>query len=94
MLSGLKSVCSSVSLGLACGSTAGHRHLARRPARQRGRRRRPGRPTRRRNLTDKALALNLEAGVILRDPGVVHWLVSHFCSLMKSGTGPLERVLD
>ena len=46
------------------------------------------------NLTDKALALNLEVGVILRDPGVVHRLVSHFRSLMKPGTRPLERVLD
>jgi cardiolipin synthase C len=41
------------------------------------------------NLPDKALALNLELGVIIRDPDVVHTLVSHFRSLMRPGSGPL-----
>jgi putative cardiolipin synthase len=42
------------------------------------------------NLTDKALASNLELGVILRDPEIVRRIVRHFNSLMKPGTGPLE----
>jgi cardiolipin synthase C len=41
------------------------------------------------NLTDKALAYNLELGVIIRDPDVVCRMVRHFRSLMKPGTGPL-----
>ncbi len=47
------------------------------------------------NLTDKALALalNLELGVIIRDSDVVRTLVSHFTSLMRPGTGPLEPVV-
>ena len=45
------------------------------------------------NLTDKALALNLELGVIIRDPGVVRRLVRHFRSLMRPGIGPLEPVI-
>ncbi len=43
------------------------------------------------NLTDKALAYNLELGVIIRDPLVVRRLVRHFRSLMKPDSGPLER---
>ncbi len=43
------------------------------------------------NLTDKALAYNLELGVIIRDPYVVRRMVRHFRSLMKPGRGPLER---
>ncbi len=43
------------------------------------------------NLTDKALAYNLELGVIIRDPYVVRRMVCHFRSLMKPGSGPLER---
>lgn len=42
------------------------------------------------NLTDKALASNLELGVILRDPDVVRRIVHHFRFLIKPGTGPLE----
>jgi putative cardiolipin synthase len=45
------------------------------------------------NLTDKALALNLELGVIIRDPDVVRRLVRHFRSLMRPGVGPLEPVI-
>jgi len=41
------------------------------------------------NLTDKALAYNLEVGVIIRDPDVVRRMVRHFRSLMKPGAGPL-----
>ena len=43
------------------------------------------------NLTDKALAYNLELGVIIRDPKVVRRLVRYFRSLMKPDSGPLER---
>ena len=46
------------------------------------------------NLTDKALALNLELGVIVRDPDIVRRLVRHFRSLMKPGVGPLEPIID
>ena len=42
------------------------------------------------NLTDKALAVNLELGVIIRDPNVVSRIVRHFRSLMEPGVGPLE----
>jgi cardiolipin synthase C len=42
------------------------------------------------NLTDKALAVNLELGVIIRDPDVVSRIVRHFRSLMEPGVGPLE----
>lgn len=42
------------------------------------------------NLTDKALAHNLELGVIIRDPSVVRHIVQHFRALMTPGTGPLE----
>ena len=42
------------------------------------------------NLTDKALAVNLELGVIIRDPGTVRRIVRHFRSLMEPGAGPLE----
>jgi putative cardiolipin synthase len=45
------------------------------------------------NLTDKALALNLELGVIIRDPDVVRRLVRHFRSLMRPGVGLLEPVI-
>jgi phosphatidylserine/phosphatidylglycerophosphate/cardiolipin synthase-like enzyme len=44
------------------------------------------------NPTDKALDYNLELGVIIRDPDVVRRMVRHFRSLMKPGTGPLERL--
>jgi len=43
------------------------------------------------NLTDKALALNLELGVIIRDPEVVRRMVHHFRSLMRPGIGALVR---
>jgi putative cardiolipin synthase len=46
------------------------------------------------NVTDRALALNLEVGVILRDPEAVRRLVRHFRSLMRPGTGPLEPVCE
>ncbi len=42
------------------------------------------------NLTDKALALNLELGVIIRDPEVVRRIVRHFRSLMRPGEGVLQ----
>jgi len=42
------------------------------------------------NLTDKALAINLELGVIIRDPDTVGRIVSHFRSLMQPGAGVLE----
>jgi cardiolipin synthase C len=41
------------------------------------------------NLTDRALAHNLELGVIIRDPDVVRRFVRHFHSLMNPATGPL-----
>ena len=44
------------------------------------------------NLTDKALAVNLELGVIIRDPDVVSRIVRHFRSLMEPGVGPLEPI--
>jgi phosphatidylserine/phosphatidylglycerophosphate/cardiolipin synthase-like enzyme len=44
------------------------------------------------NLTDKALAVNLELGVIIRDPDVVSRIVRHFRSLMEPGAGPLEPI--
>ncbi len=46
------------------------------------------------NLTDRALAHNLELGVIIRDPYVVGRLVRHFRSLMVPGFGPLERAME
>jgi phosphatidylserine/phosphatidylglycerophosphate/cardiolipin synthase-like enzyme len=42
------------------------------------------------NLTDRALADNIELGVIIRDPHAVERVVRHFRSLMKPGIGPLE----
>ncbi|XVQ86430.1 DISARM system phospholipase D-like protein DrmC [Microbispora siamensis] len=42
------------------------------------------------NLTDRALAHNLEVGVILRDPDVVRRLVAHFRLLMRAEAGPLR----
>jgi phosphatidylserine/phosphatidylglycerophosphate/cardiolipin synthase-like enzyme len=42
------------------------------------------------NLTDKALALNLELGIIIRDPAVVRRMVRHFRSLMRPGEGVLQ----
>jgi phosphatidylserine/phosphatidylglycerophosphate/cardiolipin synthase-like enzyme len=42
------------------------------------------------NLTDKALAVNLELGVIIRDPDIVSRIVRHFRFLMKPDAGPLE----
>lgn len=42
------------------------------------------------NLTDKALAHNLELGVLIHDPDVVRRIVGHFRSLMRPGAGPLE----
>jgi cardiolipin synthase C len=44
------------------------------------------------NSTDKALAVNLELGVIIRDSDVVSRIVRHFRSLMQPGVGPLEAV--
>ena len=41
------------------------------------------------NLTDRALADNIELGVIIRDPHVVERMVRHFRALMKPGSGPL-----
>lgn len=38
------------------------------------------------NLTDRALAHNIELGIIIRDPYVVERLVRHFRSLMKPGS--------
>ncbi|WP_093889588.1 phospholipase D-like domain-containing protein [Streptosporangium canum] len=42
------------------------------------------------NLTDRALANNLEVGVVLRDPDVVRRLVRHFRALMRPQDGPLR----
>ncbi|MET8335459.1 phospholipase D-like domain-containing protein [Streptosporangium canum] len=42
------------------------------------------------NLTDRALAHNLEVGVVLRDPDVVRRLVRHFRALMRPQDGPLR----
>nr|WP_275409772.1 DISARM system phospholipase D-like protein DrmC [Microbispora rosea] len=42
------------------------------------------------NLTDRALAHNLEIGVVLRDPDTVRRLVGHFRSLMRPEAGPLR----
>jgi cardiolipin synthase C len=42
------------------------------------------------NLTDKALAVNLELGVIIRDPDVVGRIVRHFRALMQPGARVLE----
>ena len=42
------------------------------------------------NLTDRALAHNLEVGVVLRDPDVVRRLVRHFRALMRPQNGPLR----
>ncbi len=42
------------------------------------------------NLTDKALAVNLELGVIIRDPEIVGRIVRHFRALMQPGAGVLE----
>jgi phosphatidylserine/phosphatidylglycerophosphate/cardiolipin synthase-like enzyme len=44
------------------------------------------------NLTDKALASNLELGVIIRDPNVVQRIDRHFRSLMHPGSGILQRI--
>ena len=44
------------------------------------------------NLTDKALASNLELGVIIRDPAVAHRIDRHFRSLMRPGPGILHRI--
>lgn len=44
------------------------------------------------NLTDKALASNLELGVIIRDPNVVQRIDRHFRSLMHPGVRILQRV--
>lgn len=41
------------------------------------------------NLTDRALAENLEIGVVLREPSAVRSLVRHFRALMRPGSGPL-----
>lgn len=41
------------------------------------------------NLTDRALAENLEIGVVLREPSAVRSLVRHFRALMRPGAGPL-----
>ncbi|WP_067453771.1 DISARM system phospholipase D-like protein DrmC [Actinomadura macra] len=44
------------------------------------------------NLTDRALADNIELGVVIRDPAVVRRMVGHFRGLMRPGEGPLEPV--
>jgi len=44
------------------------------------------------NLTDKALALNLELGVIVRDPAVVRRMICHFRALMRPGEGILQPI--
>ncbi|MFC7387295.1 DISARM system phospholipase D-like protein DrmC [Sphaerisporangium rhizosphaerae] len=44
------------------------------------------------NLTRRAMLTNIEIGVILRDPGAVTQIVSHFRTLMRPGSGPLEPV--
>ncbi|WP_396449454.1 phospholipase D-like domain-containing protein [Actinomadura sp.] len=41
------------------------------------------------NLTDRALAENLEIGVVLREPSAVRSLVPHFRALMRPAAGPL-----
>jgi cardiolipin synthase C len=46
------------------------------------------------NLTDRALARNIELGIIIRDPLVVSRMTGHFRSLMQPGTGPLEPTRD
>jgi putative cardiolipin synthase len=46
------------------------------------------------NLTDKALAVNLELGVIIRDPDVVGRIVRHFRALMQPSAGVLKPLLD
>ena len=43
------------------------------------------------NLTDRALADNIEVGIIIRDPHVVERIVRHFKSLMRPGAGPLQQ---
>lgn len=44
------------------------------------------------NLTDKALASNLELGVIIRDPDVAHSIDRHFRALMGPRPGILQRI--
>ena len=44
------------------------------------------------NLTDRALASNLELGVIIRDPDVALRIDRHFRSLMRSGSCILQRI--
>lgn len=44
------------------------------------------------NLTDRALASNLELGVIIRDPDVALRIDRHFRSLMRPGSGILQRI--
>ena len=46
------------------------------------------------NLTDKALADNLELGLLVRDPEVMRRIIGHFRSLMQPGVGPLELVTN
>jgi phosphatidylserine/phosphatidylglycerophosphate/cardiolipin synthase-like enzyme len=43
------------------------------------------------NLRDKALAVNLELGVIIRDPEVVGRIVGHFRMLIRPGSGCSSR---
>jgi cardiolipin synthase C len=43
------------------------------------------------NLTDRALARNIELGIIVRDPLVVRRMTAHFRSLMTPGIGPLQQ---
>jgi len=44
------------------------------------------------NLTDRALADNIEIGVVLRDRDAAGRVTDHFRSLMRPGQGPLEPV--
>ena len=46
------------------------------------------------NLTDKALADNLELGLLVRDPEVMRRIIGYFRSLMQPGVGPLELVTN
>lgn len=46
------------------------------------------------NLTDRALAFNIEIGVVLREPDAVRRIVGHFRGLMDAENGPLRRLPD
>lgn len=46
------------------------------------------------NLTDRALQVNIEVGVVLHDPEKVSRLTRHFGALMRPGAGPLVPMVD